>query len=621
MANTKVTSNVISDDIALGGNPTTTTQSAGNNTTRIATTAFVKAAIDATIDSAPGALDTLNELAAAIGDDANFSTTVTNSIATKLPLAGGTMTGALIVVDGSTSAPSIGNSGDTNTGIYFPADDQLGLVVGGSRKLLASSTGIAVNNGDLVVDTDKLFVDISAGKVGIGTASPTKALEVSSGGSDVTTIKASYNATNYLELAHNRINAVSSGGNDSIQLQTGGTTGLTIDVNQKVGIGTTSPSGKLDIHTVDTSAYSSTGEPVETALIHNESGSDGTGATYYSSLALTVVDGATSQGFINYVRTADNQGKFTFSQRTGSSSYAEALTILNDGNVGIGNTSPSHKLDVTGTIRAYASGSGNAWLYTQNDNKNYLVGVRGSSSNAFSIYDLTEDHSRFRVNSDGGIAIGEDNLGYAGQILSVKAGTGNTVLYGESTDATCQISLRDNSSSQNIQYAAVGNHHVFTKDTTEYMRIDSSGDLLVGTTSTASNSILNVAGGIRFNSYTVSHGLNVVSSQSFTNSDVANSCGSVYYKCFIVNIYHNNGSSQVFGIANGGGGVGYNFTVMRPDSASLLHGQGVSFALTTIGSSPMTFTVAISSGGGALTVERTSGSGTYYVSVQNLGGA
>ena len=95
MANTKVTSNVISDDINLGGNPTTTTQSAGNNTTRIATTAFVKAAIDATIDSAPGALDTLNELAAALGDDANFSTTITNSIATKLPLAGGTLTGAL----------------------------------------------------------------------------------------------------------------------------------------------------------------------------------------------------------------------------------------------------------------------------------------------------------------------------------------------------------------------------------------------------------------------------------------------------------------------------------------------------------------------------------------------
>ena len=47
------------------------------------------------IDGAPAALDTLNELAAAMADDASFHTTVTNSIATKLPLAGGTMTGAI----------------------------------------------------------------------------------------------------------------------------------------------------------------------------------------------------------------------------------------------------------------------------------------------------------------------------------------------------------------------------------------------------------------------------------------------------------------------------------------------------------------------------------------------
>ena len=53
--------------------------------------------IDAIVDSSPGTLDTLNELAAALGDDANFSTTVTNSIAAKLPLAGGTMTGDLIM--------------------------------------------------------------------------------------------------------------------------------------------------------------------------------------------------------------------------------------------------------------------------------------------------------------------------------------------------------------------------------------------------------------------------------------------------------------------------------------------------------------------------------------------
>lgn len=58
-----------------------------------ATKAYVDAEIAGLSDSAPATLDTLNELAAALGDDANFSTTVTDSIATKLPLAGGTMSG------------------------------------------------------------------------------------------------------------------------------------------------------------------------------------------------------------------------------------------------------------------------------------------------------------------------------------------------------------------------------------------------------------------------------------------------------------------------------------------------------------------------------------------------
>jgi hypothetical protein len=66
---------------ALTGTPTAPTAGAGTNTTQLATTAFVSAAVANVIDSAPGALDTLNELAAAIADDANFSTTITNSIA------------------------------------------------------------------------------------------------------------------------------------------------------------------------------------------------------------------------------------------------------------------------------------------------------------------------------------------------------------------------------------------------------------------------------------------------------------------------------------------------------------------------------------------------------------
>ena len=63
------------------GTPAAPTAGAGTNTTQLATTAFVATAVANVIDSAPGALDTLNELAAALGDDANFSTTITNSIA------------------------------------------------------------------------------------------------------------------------------------------------------------------------------------------------------------------------------------------------------------------------------------------------------------------------------------------------------------------------------------------------------------------------------------------------------------------------------------------------------------------------------------------------------------
>jgi len=88
IADNAVTGDKVADNVALAGNPTTTTQTAGNSTTRIATTAFVSTAISNLVDSSPAALNTLNELAAALGDDANFSTTVTNSIATKVALSG-----------------------------------------------------------------------------------------------------------------------------------------------------------------------------------------------------------------------------------------------------------------------------------------------------------------------------------------------------------------------------------------------------------------------------------------------------------------------------------------------------------------------------------------------------
>ena len=78
MALTKVPSNL--DSV------TATTQSQGDNSTNVATTAYVDTGLNNLIDSAPGNLNTLNELAAAMNDNASFFSTV-------LPLSGGTMTG------------------------------------------------------------------------------------------------------------------------------------------------------------------------------------------------------------------------------------------------------------------------------------------------------------------------------------------------------------------------------------------------------------------------------------------------------------------------------------------------------------------------------------------------
>jgi hypothetical protein len=88
-------------NIALGGSPTTTTQSAADNSTKVATTAYADAAVAALADSAPSTLNTLNELAAALGDDANYAATTTAAIGLKAPIASPTFTGDIGMPNGS----------------------------------------------------------------------------------------------------------------------------------------------------------------------------------------------------------------------------------------------------------------------------------------------------------------------------------------------------------------------------------------------------------------------------------------------------------------------------------------------------------------------------------------
>ena len=84
---------------SLASATTATTQSATDNSTKIATTAYTDAAITAVIGGAPGTLDTLNELAAAINDDASYASTLTTALATKAPLASPTFTTTITTPD------------------------------------------------------------------------------------------------------------------------------------------------------------------------------------------------------------------------------------------------------------------------------------------------------------------------------------------------------------------------------------------------------------------------------------------------------------------------------------------------------------------------------------------
>jgi SpoU rRNA methylase family enzyme len=133
--------------------------------TDAANKSYVDDTVAAVIDSAPAALDTLNELAAALGDDANFAGTVTTALATKLPLAGGTMTGAIAM--GTSKITGLGDptsAQDAATKTYVDTADALKLnFTGGTMSgAIAMGTNKITGLGDPTLAQDaatKTYVD------------------------------------------------------------------------------------------------------------------------------------------------------------------------------------------------------------------------------------------------------------------------------------------------------------------------------------------------------------------------------------------------------------------------------------------------------------------------------
>ena len=147
---------------ALTGTPTAPTAAQTVNNTQIATTEFVKSAIAALVASSPAALDTLNELAAALGDDPNFATTVTNALAGKQPLdstltdlSGKTVNGILQYLGLSDLVlAGVGNGSLGTTGYA-----EIPLVISGAKKMLLLCWGLGTtgSNGSVTQSFAKAF--------------------------------------------------------------------------------------------------------------------------------------------------------------------------------------------------------------------------------------------------------------------------------------------------------------------------------------------------------------------------------------------------------------------------------------------------------------------------------
>ena len=183
--------------------------SSNDNDSTIATSAaivdHVATEVAALVDSAPGALNTLNELAAAINDDANFSTTITNSIALKAPLASPALTG-------TPTAPTA--SSGTNT------------------TQLATTAFVTTATSGLATDANVA----NKAPINSPTFTGTPAAPTASAGTNTTQLATTAFVTT--AVAGASVAGISSSAD---------ATAITIDSSERVGIGQTSPVYPLDV--------------------------------------------------------------------------------------------------------------------------------------------------------------------------------------------------------------------------------------------------------------------------------------------------------------------------------------------------------------------------------------
>jgi hypothetical protein len=379
IADDAITSALVADDIALGGNPTTTTQSTSNSSTRLATTAFVQAAVDADInaliDSAPGTMNTLDEIAAALNDDPTFTTTVNNAIALKATIANPTFTGNAtfdtntLYVDGSNNRIGIGNT----------APDVL-LEVAGAH---TSSIGM------LHVDSsDHAFISLDA-----ASSSHDKGIYFQEAG------------TAQVIIDHD-------GSANLLRIHDGSNTHMVIEDGGNVGIGTTSPSSLLNV----------SGATARTTIT-----STGAGNNVGLILEADSADTTMESGGVYYV--ADNTADSSYLSLSGDNANYH-LSVTHGGKVGIGTNTPESYNSAGRNLVVVDSGNTGISLIGGTSSTSSVMFGDGTGGTAAYRGAIKYDHSvddmifwsaaaeKIRFTADGEIGIGGANYGTDGQVFT-----------------------------------------------------------------------------------------------------------------------------------------------------------------------------------------------------------
>ena len=332
-----IANNAITDAKIANVAITGVTASSGDSSTALATTAFVAGEINNLIDSAPGALNTLNELAAAMGDDANFSTTITNSIATKLPLAGGTLTGNLKVDASFTVNGNVDTSASLGEVLQLSQTDGAGAFLWSVDRSNNSYKTMNYHAGQ-----HKFYTDASNL---ILTLSPTNNSATFAGRIQPNNHIIFQTGTSYIQFpaAGSRAWAIASGGGTAAPGTNSATFGfhhwsgsawsnpINITASGKLGIGTDNPD--YNLHVINSGSGDS--------AIGIKSTSAGDPTLYFDSAVANrsgiirfMDQGSMVGGRIQYVHNGDRMD-FQSGSSTGAS-----LSIKN-GSVGIGDSSSS----------------------------------------------------------------------------------------------------------------------------------------------------------------------------------------------------------------------------------------------------------------------------------------